>query len=75
MLIAYREQSRLQEEPERDAPSASKEKPKTFEPNRQTVHQQPKTKKKSREVIYYDKQLHIEIDFQYITGVFRYAKK
>lgn len=48
-LEGFREQSRSQKEPERDAPSTSKEKPKTAEPNRQTVHQQPKTKKKSKE--------------------------
>lgn len=48
-LEGYREKSRSQKEPEREAPVASKEKSKSPEPNRQTIHQQPKTKKKSKE--------------------------
>ena len=48
-LERFQSQSRKQKEAERSEPEVSKEKPKTPEPNRQTVHAQPKTKKKNKE--------------------------
>ena len=48
-LEGYRKRSRIQSEPERTTPEASKDKAKTPEPNRQTIHTQPKhTKKRER---------------------------
>lgn len=48
-LERFQSQVRKQKETERSEPEVSKEKPKTPEPNRQTVHTQPQTKKKSKE--------------------------
>ncbi len=48
-LDRYKAAAKAEKEAERTVPEASKEKPKTPEPNRQTVHTQPKSKKKPKE--------------------------
>ena len=47
-LERFQSQARKQKETERTEPTRSQEKPKTPEPNRQTVHTQPKRKSKER---------------------------
>lgn len=48
-LDRYKAAAKAEKEAERTVPEASKEKPKTPEANRQTVHRQPKKSKKSKE--------------------------
>lgn len=48
-LDRYKAAAKAEKEAERTVPEASKEKPKTPEPNRQTVHTQPKKSKKPKE--------------------------
>lgn len=48
-LERYQSKAQKQKEPERKEPEVSKGKAKMPEPNRQTIHTQPKTKKKSKE--------------------------
>ena len=48
-LDRYKAAAKAEKEAERTVPEASKEKPKTPEANRQTVHRQPKKSKKPKE--------------------------
>ena len=48
-LDRYKAAAKAEKEAERTLPEASKEKPKTPEQNRQTVHKQPKKSKKAKE--------------------------
>ena len=48
-LDRYKAATKAEKEAERTVPETSKEKPKKAEPNRQTVHTQPKGKKKPKE--------------------------
>ena len=48
-LDRYRAAAKAEKEAERTEPEAAKEKPKSPEPNRQTVHTQPKKSKKPKE--------------------------
>ena len=48
-LDRYKAAAKAEKEAERIVPEASKEKPKTPEANRQTVHRQPKKSKKPKE--------------------------
>ena len=48
-LDRYKAAAKAEKEAERTVPEASKEKPKTHEANRQTVHRQPKKSKKPKE--------------------------
>ena len=48
-LDRYKAAAKAEKEAERTSPDLSKEKPKTPEANRQTVHRQPKKSKKQKE--------------------------
>ena len=48
-LDRYKAAAKAEKEAERTVPETSKDKPRAAEPNRQTVHTQPKSKKKPKE--------------------------